>query len=212
MIDNTDDEAVQVAVLKATNFPELAPKSSDKGEEGSHLRDRSQTTGKGGTRSQLSSRHDSLRNMASQTDESKDESLPEIECDHCSRRFKANDRFYICAQCYNFDLCQACVLKADTLPEEHDLRCGLVDARDLRRTFVSGPSPSEFKTLIDNAKSDPNFKLPASAQNFLSRGATHGIFFFSGVLRLRDPPGLGKTPSNPTPGGDRRDDRGRNSS
>ncbi|KIW50455.1 hypothetical protein PV05_12042 [Exophiala xenobiotica] len=113
--------------------------------------------------------------MASQTDESKDESLPEIECDHCSRRFKANDRFYICAQCYNFDLCQACVLKADTLPEEHDLRCGLVDARDLRRTFVSGPSPSEFKTLIDNAKSDPNFKLPASAQNFLSRGATHGI-------------------------------------
>ncbi|KAK5209231.1 hypothetical protein LTR41_004766 [Exophiala xenobiotica] len=113
--------------------------------------------------------------MASQTDESKDDCLPQIECDHCSHHFKANDRFYICSQCYNFDLCQACVLSIDNLPEEHDLRCGLVDARDLRRTFVSGPSPSAFRTLIDKAKSDPDLKLPASAQNFLSHGATHGL-------------------------------------
>jgi len=120
---------------------------------------------------ELPSQHASLCDMASQTDESKNS----IVCDPCSRRFKANDRFYICSHCYKFGLCQACVLKADTRPEGHDLRCGMVDARDLRGTFVSGPSPSEFKKLIENAKTDPNLKLPASAQNFLSHGATHGI-------------------------------------
>lgn len=91
-----------------------------------------------------------------------------VICDGCDEWFIKGDSLFRCEICC--DICLVCVLSKKSLdiPSECSVRPGFLYLRDSQVTFLLDPSLEEFPSLLRRTVQDRSFKIPTSAEKFLS--------------------------------------------
>lgn len=90
------------------------------------------------------------------------EAGPKVYCDGCEKILQSGCVCFYC-DCTRegTDLCIECSLSDTLIVGQHgSLKPCRLDIRDLRRTYLDGPDPQEFRTIIAKARQDPEWKLP----------------------------------------------------
>lgn len=90
-----------------------------------------------------------------------------LKCISCDLAFSAKQCLFHCHACQKSSICLECVLHGMS-PAGCCLRSAVIEAQDLRPTFISALTDSEFRALVQSAQADTAFRLPHKAKRFLS--------------------------------------------
>ncbi|KAK5950568.1 hypothetical protein OHC33_008511 [Knufia fluminis] len=91
-----------------------------------------------------------------------------VKCTFCDKTFSEKECFFHCHTCDRISLCQKCVLQRQS-STRCDLRSVVIDAQDLRPTFIQGTKDLGFREMVTRAREDRSFRFPRTARKFLSQ-------------------------------------------